>query len=265
MDAEIFARLTNWLFSHRQIRTVVPKGSRFKDGEKDLAYELDLLDGDDRAYLEDFFAFSGFSLKIFDWTEYPGIPKGGQIWGIVRNPAEEAPGWFSEREVRQRLCDGVEPKNVTTVWAFVIYLHYLHLAYTRLDRHPSEITRYVDAIFSKEELVEGLRQYVDQLGEEHADVTEAVTILTAERGQEIERRVGKLLDFLAATGCLVFNKDDQAYSQTLLGAADVAEHFDWEIEYLLPKANLNEDALGEIILQSDDEKEGDHDEPDQPH
>jgi len=80
-DPEVFARLVNWLFTHRSIRTRVPKGARFKDGEKDLAGELDLINEDERAYLEDFFSFSGFALKIFDWTDYPGLPTGGASLG----------------------------------------------------------------------------------------------------------------------------------------------------------------------------------------
>jgi len=141
------------------------------------------------------------------------------------------------------------------VWAFVVYLHYLHLVYTKLDRHPQEISRYVDAVFSKEALVQTVRDFVSRLGEEHANETPAISLLMEESGMDIERRVSNLLGFLEGTGCISFNKQDQAYSQTLLGAADVAEHYDWEISYLLPQKDIDVDALSHIVIQDDTEKD----------
>ncbi|WP_235185494.1 hypothetical protein [Desulfonatronum thiodismutans] len=105
-----------------------------------------------------------------------------------------------------------------------------------------------------------MREFVNKLAEEHANKTTAVSILTNESGQEIERRVSNFLGFLDSTGCISFNKNDKAYSQTLLGAADVAEHYSREITYLVPRPEINSEALKEILVE--DEPEDDN-EPDQ--
>ena len=250
-DAEVLARISDFLFTHRIVRTKVPKGSRARDGEKEVTAMLQDMDGGQRAFLEDYFFFRGFTLRVFDWTEYPGIPHGGQFWCIVRNPSKPAPLWLSGSEVRERLALPGDPRLTTTIWSFVIYMHYLKLAYTKIDRHPSEISRFVDVVFTREELAEDVRSFIDSLAEEHAGRTEAVKILAAEKGQDVERRVNNFLAFLLETNAISFERADQAYSQTILGASEVAEHFDWEIFYLLPHDTLGPESIEQIMVSDD--------------
>jgi hypothetical protein len=255
IDPEIFSKLTNWFYAYRLLRTAVPKGNKFRDDEKLLAFELSQLTADEIAYMRDYFYFNGFMLESFDWTEHKGIPEGGKYWGLVRvsSPLRTDESlitrWVSPVEARKRLAYAAnESKGQSTVWTFVIYMHYLHLTYTKLGRHPSEISRYVDAVFSKEELVAGVQRFVDGLGERHANETAAVGYLTVERGHEIETRVSRFLEFLETTNSISFNSSDNAYSQTILGAAEVSEHFDGDISYLIPSEKLDEQSLEQIVL-----------------
>lgn len=249
-DAELFGRLTGWLFSHRQIRTRIPKGEYFKEGEKELSLEIRQIEDDERAFLMDYFAFNGFKLIVFGWEEFKGIPEGGQIWTIIRDPlAGNPPPWISEAEARARLSLGTESKKVTCIWTLVIYLHYLSYAYTLIGRHPSEISRYVDAVFTKNQLFESLKEWLNELAKENSQKTEITAILTSESEPQLYRRVSKLLDFLKETNCISFSKEDDAYSQTLLGAAEVFEHYDGEISYLVPKDEITESDLESILFE----------------
>lgn len=252
-DAELFSRFTGWLFTHRQIRTRIPKGERFKDGEKELSIEIRQITDKERAFLMDYFAFNGFKLIVFGWDEFKGIPEGGQIWTIVRDPlAGDPPPWISEAEARARLSIGPETKKVTCIWTLVIYLHYLSYTYTLIGRHPSEISRYVDAVFTKEQLFEAIKEWLNELAKENSQKTEIMTILTSESETQLYRRVSNLLDFLKETNCIAFSKEDNAYCQTLLGAAEVNEHYDGEIAYLVPKDEITDSDLESILFEEQD-------------
>lgn len=255
-DAVFLGQIQSFLFAHRMLRTIVPKGKQFREGEKEIAnyFRFDIT-GSEKAYLMDIFASFGFVLKIFDNLEYPGIPSGGQVWCLVRDPSSASPPWISSRRTLEALADkGTEPKKITVTWTFTVYLHYLYLAYTKLNRRPNEVSRFVDVVFTKEELVDLVRRYVDDLGENDAGKSEAVTILTSEKGQEIERRVGNVLKWLCSINHLDQSTEDEAYSQTVLGAAEVAEHYDQDFAYLLPpdSESVPTERVESIIRQEHD-------------
>jgi len=134
-------------------------------------------------------------------------------------------------------------------WGFTIYLHYLSLAYTLLGRHPQEISRYVDAVFSKDQLVAEVRQFIDALGASEHGKSKVVTILTSsEKGDVAPRRVGWFLDWMVSINNLEYAKDG-TYSQTIMGAAEVYENFDAGLSLLLPiEEPITEEHVSQIIV-----------------
>ena len=235
-DAILLGKLQGFFLTHRMVRTTVPKGKSFKEGEKDIAeFIRHEMTGSERGYLMDLFSSFGFTLKVFDGKEYPGIPIGGQVWCLVRDPTELPPKWMSSKEILDGLAEKTsEPRKTTVAWTFIIYLHYLVLTYTRLNRHPNEVSRFVDAVFSREELTELVHRFVNGLGETDSGKSEIVGILTSEKGQEVDRRVARVLDWLCGINHLEYSKVDDAYSQTILGAAEIAEHYESDFAYLFP-------------------------------
>lgn len=235
-DAIVLGQIQSFLFTHRMVRTMTPKGKSFREGEREIADFLrHEITGKERAYLMDLFSSFGFTLQVFDGNEYPGIPVGGQVWCLIRDPMANAPEWISTREMLGLLAEkSNESRKVIVSWAFAIYLHYLVLAYTRLNRHPGEISRFVDVVFSKDELVDLVRRFVDGLGGIGPGKSETVDILAAEKGQEIERRVGRVLDWLVYINHLEYSRSDDAYTQTILGASEVSGHAESDLVYLLP-------------------------------
>lgn len=236
IDPEVLGKIQNYFFTHRILHTKPVKGRQRKEGEKEIVdfIKHELMETG-RAYLEDLFSAQGFLLKIFDGAEYQGIPIGGQVWCIVRSPNLGSPGWVSARDILPILSVKTnESKQATIVWSFTVYIHYLILAYTRINRHPNEISRYNEAIFTKEELVVMVRKFIDKIAESKSCKSEVAEILTEEKGKDIERRTSKVLDWLCNINHLEYSKIDGGYAQTILGAAEAYEHYDCDLRYLVP-------------------------------
>jgi hypothetical protein len=254
IDAEKLAIIQNFLFANRMIRTAVPKGSYFKHGEKEVAqiFRHEITESE-HAFLNDFFYFQGFALKYFGGGEFPGIPYGGGVWCLLRSGSAEAElaAWVNPVESLKVLSSNKsEVREKTISWGFTIYLHYLSLAYTRLGRHPQEVSRYVDVVFSKEQLVAEVRQFIDDLGASDHDRSKVVNILTStEKGEEASRRIGYFLDWMVSINNLEYSKDG-TYSQTIVGAAEVNENFESGLFLLVPQEEgpISAEQVGQIIV-----------------
>ena len=252
IDAERLAMIQNFLFANRTLRTAVPKGTQFKQGEKEVAqiFKHEITEVE-HAYLNDFFYYQGFKLRYFDGGEYPGIPYGGGVWCLVRNAESEIAAWVNSAESLRILSGNKsETREASVSWGFTIYLHYLSLAYTRIGRHPQEISRYVDVVFSKDQLVAEVRQFIDGMGASDHGKSKVVTILTSsEKGDVAHRRVGWFLDWMVSINNLEYAKDG-TYSQTIMGAAEVYENFDAGLSLLLPVEEdpVTEEHVSQIIV-----------------
>jgi hypothetical protein len=123
------------------------------------------------------------------------------------------------------------------------------LVYTRLNRHPNEISRYNEAIFTKEELTGLVRRFIDEIAESNSCKSEVAEILNEEKGQEIERRTSKVLDWLCTINHIEYSKIDYGYSQTILGAAEAYEHYDCDLRYLAPpeKGTVSGEDINAIV------------------
>ena len=261
IDAERLAMIQNFLFANRMLRTAVPKGAHFRPNEKEVAqiFRHEITESE-HAYLNDFFYFQGFTLRYFDGGEFPGIPYGGGVWSLSRNAETELAAWVSSKDSLKILSGyKIETRETTISWGFTIYLHYLSLAYTRLGRHPQEISRYVDAVFSKEQLVAEVRQFIDGLGASDHGKSKVINILTSsEKGDMAPRRVGWFLDWMVSINNLEYSKDG-TYSQTIVGAAEVYDNFEAGLSLLIPveEDKITEDHVSQIIVSATQTEEGD--------
>ena len=223
-----------YLLRHRIAETRAQSGRRRASqagvlSERDAATILKEADEQQMADFRAFLAGQGLLLAIYDSADYPGIPPGGQIYMLLRNPEAQLPGMFSQQQVLQRLKIRHETKETTAVWFLHLWLLMLGLLYTRTNRSLSDVSLYQNAVFSQEELADTLRQHLESIrrsGREALATEEPerrqLAILLSEKGEDINRRVKNFIDVLVDASHLV-TKGEKIYQQTLLGALEVEQ------------------------------------------
>ena len=223
-----------YLLRHRIAETRVQSGRRRASqtgllSERDAASILKESDEQQMADFRAFLAGQGLLLAIYDSADYPGIPPGGQIYMLLRNPEAQLPGMFSQQNVLQRLKIRHETKETTAVWFIHLWLLMLGLLYTRANRSLSDVSLYQNAVFSQEELADTLRQHLETIrrcGRDSVATNEPeprqLAILLAEKGDDINRRVKNFIEVLV-DACHRSPRGEKIYQQTLLGALEVEQ------------------------------------------
>ena len=223
-----------YLLRHRIAETRAQSGRRRASqtgllSERDAASILKEADEQQMADFRAFLAGQGLLLAIYDSADYPGIPPGGQIYMLLRNPEAQLPAMFSQQQVLQRLKIRHETKETTAVWFIHLWLLMLGLLYTRANRSLSDVSLYQNAVFSQEELADTLRQHLETIrrcGRDSEATNEPeprqLTILLAEKGDDINRRVKNFIDVLV-DACHLSPRGEKIYQQTLLGALEVEQ------------------------------------------
>lgn len=253
-------QIFNFLLKHRVLRTQKPKGGRLKDNEQDLAHMYAYrMDDQERNALSEFLYGMGFEIKVLEGGMYPGIPQAAKYFVLVRAAKGERPSWISADTVYRSIS--VRPNEARVnlqVWAFVIWQCYLTLIYTARGRMPSQVSQYADADapFTKDELIEGVRSFLSDVLQEGAGLDNFyLDILSDEKGQEIERRVGGFLDVMVQAGHLDFQIREGLYSQTILDALEVADQYDMGLGQLMPQGSQGAEIFEQI---TDVSTEDDH-------
>lgn len=238
-----------YLLRHR-IAETRSQGGRRRASQTGLLAERDaavILQEADEEQLTNFRAFlsgQGLQLAVYDSADYPGIPPGGQIYMLLRNPEAELPVMFSQRQVLHKLKIRNESKETTAVWFIHLWLLMLGLLYTRSNRSLSDVSLYQNAVFSQEELVEILRNHLETIRRsghyQHnqddntpENAPRQLAILLAEKGEDINRRVKNFIDVLLDANHLQA-KGDKVFQQTLLGALEVEQTGFSHLRHLIP-------------------------------
>ena len=191
-------------------------------------------------------------LAIYDSADYPGIAPGAHIYLLMRNPETELPTMFSQHQVLQKLKIRNDSKETTAVWFIHIWMLMLGLIYTRTNRALSDVSLYQDAVFSQEELVEVLKNHLEELrrsDQSANDLPKQISILLSEKGEDIPRRVRNFIEVLLAAR-LLSEKGKSIYQQTLLGALEVQQSGLNHLRHLIP-----EDVSHRIALPAQDKAE----------
>ncbi|WP_067517508.1 hypothetical protein [Endozoicomonas ascidiicola] len=207
--------------------------------ERDAAVILKEADEEQMQNFRSFLSGQGLQLGIYDSADYPGIPPGGQIYMLLRNPEAELPAMFSQQQVLQKLKVRNETKEATAVWFIHLWLLMLGLLYTRTNRSLSDVSLYQNAVFNQEELAETLRSHLETIRRTGEDKTESndaprqLAILLTEKGEDINRRVKNFTDVLVDANHLQA-KGEKIFQQTLLGALEVEQTGFSHLQHLIP-------------------------------
>lgn len=157
------------LFTYREIHGN-PPDRHLRDGEAEAARILHNASQEDLLVLEEFMASQGFALYIRPGIDFGIPPKSGRpniIYVITRKRGESlAPyldkGWFVD-QIRDGRRKGVN-KSELVVWMARMWLVLQWFFYQKIDRLPSEVSRYREAMISTEMFVQALVQGIEQMG-----------------------------------------------------------------------------------------------------
>jgi hypothetical protein len=231
MDMTEIGRVYQYLLRYRSVESR-PAQRRSRPDENVVASILRDASLEHFGRFNDFLAPQGFKLVEFD-DATRGVSAAGRVWVLARTGETPASTFLStERVFAEMDIKGNGTHEESAIWFLHIWLIYLSLIYTRAGRGVSEVSGYIDGTFSREALelaVNEHSEHIRQLGISDETTSGAssrvVAILDAEKGKDVPRRITAFLKLMIASG-LVQEIDKNEYQQTLLGAYEIAEHYD---------------------------------------
>jgi len=219
----------------------LPTGRRTSSVERDVADILIQLDDDGIGALDSIFMAHGLKVKQMGALDIPGIPKGGRVWMLLRDPSTSTPEYISsDIAIGAVSLRDTETVETTTIWFLHIWLTFLSLIYTRTGRSISEVSQYITASFSKGELIRAVGEHIEQVrsvgvgGGIHQTVFD---VLDSEKGRDTSRRVSGFLKVLESSKLIVATESDE-YQQTLLGAIEMADNYNRSLAHIIPDASI---------------------------
>lgn len=181
---------------------------------------------------------------------------------LVRNSEDVAPSWIDlDSFYTQTALTKSESTKVTKVWNFVIWMTILSALYTKKSRTPSMISRYEDSEFSNQEIVSSVEAFLmTVLSQPAEEENELLEILRAYKKTEVSRRVQNFLKLMCRFKHIKKmgkseGKSEIIYKQTLLGAAEVAEHDSNGLAHLAPPEEMDESVFDKMIEEIDEIEE----------
>lgn len=241
MNPSEMGHIFGLLMKYREIHGN-PSGRPLRNGEAEAARMLANCSQSDLAYLDEFLLTQGFTLYIRDAFEF-GIPakhgRPNMIYVITRSRGMElAPylnsDWFIGQMKDRRNSTAKKPELV--FWITRLWLTLQWFFYQRIDRMPSEVSLYRDALVSETLFVESLSQGIERLGNEGRPEGEAGLMWDAiwEGKKSISGYATKFIKVMESAGMIEAAGNPGEYRQTLLAAIDMAAIAENELAYLMP-------------------------------
>ncbi len=235
----VFAYLLRW----REIAGN-PPGRSLRDGEREVARILANCNSSDLNEFEDFLNAQGFSLVDRDGIEF-GIPPKPMtpnvIWVLTRKRGEDVAPYVDSRWYIEAMRDGrggdrEAKKHETIFWTARLWLTLQWFFYEKIDRLPSEVSRYSEAFVSKRLFVDELSSSIEKMGNAgrpDGDVGIVWDYFWKDKGK-IETWASRFLKVMEETGMIQGTGNKDEWRQTVLAAMEMAENSSQEVSYLLP-------------------------------
>ena len=204
--------------------------------ERDVCVLLNEADEEQLQQLRSFLSGQGLTLGIYNSGDYPGIPAGGKIYMLLRDPESDLPAIFSQQQLMHKLKIRSDSQEAVALWFIHCWMLMLGLLYTRNNRALSDVSLYQDALFSIDELADNLRTHLETLrreGQSEHQSLRQLTILLSEKGEDINRRCRNFIDVMIDAGHLV-EKQKNIYQQTLLGALEAEQSGLNHLKHIIP-------------------------------
>ncbi|MGB4228480.1 MAG: hypothetical protein WBJ68_17920 [Candidatus Dechloromonas phosphoritropha] len=261
----VFAYLLRW----REI-SGNPPGRNLRDGEREVARILANCNSSALNDFEDFLNAQGFSLVDRDGVEFGIPPKAGTpntIWVLTRKRGEDVAPYVDNRWYIEAMRDGrggdrEAKKHETIFWTARLWLTLQWFFYEKIDRLPSEVSRYSEAFVSKRLFVEELSSGIEKMGNSGRPEGEAGIVwdhFWKDKGK-ISTWAARFLNVMEQSGMIEATGNKDEWRQTVLAAMEMADNSSHEVSYLLPpKESLasRETAallLGETVADQDEQR-----------
>jgi hypothetical protein len=227
-------RISAYLLKHRKIEFRKEKRGRHKD-EHELAELLKDAPQESMTDLCELMNGYGFDLITLTTFDVSGIGSGARVFMLSRKPNVECPLLDLPRALER-----IEPAGGRTVkakvWLTQFWLLHLDLIYTQRDRGADERNKWLDATFTKDALIEAMREHINEgvrrLNPETLDDKEIYEVLISEKGVSIDRYAKRFLD-LMVDAFMLEDKGNGVYRQTLLSAVEMKENYGRILEPLM--------------------------------
>lgn len=227
-------RISAYLLKHRKIEFRKEKRGRHKD-EHELAELLKDAPQESMTDLCELMSGYGFDLITLTTFDVSGIGSGERVFMLSRKPNVECPLLDLPRALER-----IEPAGGRTVkakvWLTQFWLLHLDLIYTQRDRGADERNKWLDATFTKDALIEAMREHINEgvrrLNPETLDDKEIYEVLISEKGVSIDRYAKRFLD-LMVDAFMLEDKGNGVYRQTLLSAVEMKENYGRILEPLM--------------------------------
>lgn len=235
----VFAYLLRW----REIAGN-PPGRNLRDGEREVARILSNCNSSALNDFEEFLNAQGFSLIERDGIEFGIPPKPGApniIWVLTRKRGEEIAPYMDNRWYIDAMRDGrggdkEAKKHETIFWSARLWLSLQWFFYEKIDRLPSEVSRYSEAFVSKRLFIEELSAGIEKMGNAGRPDGDAGIVwdhFWKDKGK-ISTWSARFLNVMEHAGMIEATSNKDEWRQTVLAAMEMADNSSQEVSYLLP-------------------------------
>jgi hypothetical protein len=214
-------RVLAFLLQHRRMETI-PRGKGRQD-ERDLARLLNDADLEARTELEGLLQGFGFDLVAFDDFQTQGLAPGGRVFLLARR-LDQISALFGERWIDERMQLKNETITARRIWFTQLWFVLLFLFYTRRNRVATEVSRYVETVFTRADLVQAMHEYINdlvrKLGQDAVRSDTVYNCLISESGTQVDKYADRFIA-LMVDGALLDDLGTDRYRQSLLGAVEM--------------------------------------------
>jgi hypothetical protein len=229
------------LLKHREIHGNPPDRA-LHENEQEAANILADCSQAELRDLDEFLSAQGFSLYIRDGFEFGIPPKTGRnnrIYVLTRLRGESLAPYLDKSWALEQIRDG-RRKNTSkaerVVWFARMWLTLQWFFYERIDRLPSEVSRYREALVSETLFADTLSQSIEKLGNAgRPEGTEGVTWdILWENKSSLQGYAGRFFKAMEDAGMIQSAGNSGEYRQTMVAAVDMAVIAEQELAYLMP-------------------------------
>jgi hypothetical protein len=210
-----------FLLKHRRLDSTASK-RRGRVDERALAAVLRDASHDEVAELEGMLKGFGFDLAHATDFNTQGIAPGGHVFLLTRR-LDDVNVLFGEKWIDDRMQQRNDKVSERRIWFTQLWLVLFSLFYTRRDRVLTEVSRYVETIFTRDDLAGAMHAYINdlvrKLGHETLRDDVVYACLVSESGVQVENYCDRFLG-LMLDGALLDRVGDDRYRQSLLSAIE---------------------------------------------